>query len=408
MDKMNVASLFAGVGGIDIGFSQVGCFQTVYANEFDKNAQETFAKNFGDSILDRRDIHDVDPTTGVLGNSRIDTVLAGFPCQPFSVAGYRRGLDDERGDLFFEALKVIKAKQPKVVFLENVKNLVTHDHGNTFKVIREFLVHAGYYIKWKVLNAKDYGNIPQNRERIYVVGFKNKQAFDAFEFPSKIPLTTSLTKVIDFSAKVNEKYYYRKNKQPFYDELAKYVTSSDTIYQWRRQYVRENKSHVIPTLTANMGTGGHNVPLIKTFDGQIRKLTPRETFNAQGYPSKYKLPESLSNSALYKEAGNSVVIPVIKRIATNIAKAIELQPQDSKLPNTKDKTALIYTCMKGRMEGTSYPIGFFSSDDELKKFVEEKTDQRDRNFPVVPVFDNDMFFQAIKKGGDHKFFTKVG
>lgn len=405
MDNLNVASLFAGVGGIDIGFSQAGPFKTVYANEFDKNAQCTYSTNFGSSILDTRDIHDVDASE-IKGN--IDTVLAGFPCQPFSIAGYRKGLDDDRGDLFFEALRIIKAKQPRVVFLENVKNLVTHDHGNTFKVIREFLVHAGYYIKWKVLNAKDYGNIPQNRERIYVVGFKNKQAFDAFSFPEKIPLNKKLTDIIDFQTKEDEKYYYREGKQPFFDELAKNIKSSKSIYQWRRQYVRENKSGVVPTLTANMGTGGHNVPLIKTVDGEIRKLTPRETFNTQGYPTDYKLPEQLSNSALYKEAGNSVVIPVIRRIAEKISNAIEVAPFNTPLPSTKDKLALVYTEMEGRMEGSSYSLGFFKDEEEMKTFANEKTSAKDPSFPLVQLFDNDQFFEAVKKGGQHRFFTIVG
>jgi len=213
--KKDVISFFAGVGGIDIGFSQAGDFQTVYANEFDKNAQRTFENNFGTEILDHSDIRDVSidkvPDANVL--------LAGFPCQPFSVAGYRKGFDDERGDLFFETFRIIKAKQPQVVFLENVKNLVTHDGGNTFKVIREYLVHAGYFIKWKVLNAKEYGNVPQNRERIYVIGFKNKKAYDAFEFPNKIKLTTKLSDIIDFDSRIDEKYYYREDK-PMYDQLA--------------------------------------------------------------------------------------------------------------------------------------------------------------------------------------------
>lgn len=405
--KKNVISFFAGVGGIDIGFSQAGDFKTVYANEFDKNAQHTFETNFGDEILDRRDIRAVEPDEGRLGKVKADVLLAGFPCQPFSIAGYRKGLDDERGDLFFETLRIIKEKQPEVVFLENVKNLVTHDHGNTFKVIREFLVHAGYYIKWKVLNAKEYGNVPQNRERIYVVGFKDRETFDRFEFPEKIPLTKALSSIIDFDAKVDEKYYYRKGKQPFYDELEKDIVSSDTVYQWRRQYVRENKSGVVPTLTANMGTGGHNVPLIRTSDGQIRKLTPRETFNAQGYPDNYKLPEDASNGALYKQAGNSVVIPVIKRIAEKIDKAMaESNAYDLPLPRTEDKVALIWTQMLGRMEGASYPVAFFDDEAELVSYVE--AGHKDGSIATLEFLENEEFFEAIRKGGNYEFFTKIG
>lgn len=406
----NVISFFAGVGGIDIGFSQAGDFETVYANEFDKNAQHTFETNFknADIILDRRDIRLVDPTYGHgrLGEVKADVLLAGFPCQPFSIAGYRKGLDDERGDLFFETLRIIKEKQPKVVFLENVKNLVTHDHGNTFKVIREFLVHAGYYIKWKVLNAKEYGNIPQNRERIYIVGFKDKETFDKFEFPKKIPLNKSLKDVISFDKKVDDKYYYREGKQTFYHELEKNMRATETVYQWRRQYVRENKSGVIPTLTANMGTGGHNVPLIRTKDGRIRKLTPRETFNAQGYPDDYVLPKDSSNGALYKQAGNSVVIPVIKRIAEKIDEAVEqAQSPNNPLPTTDGKVALLYTKMIGRMEGSSYPVAFFDTKAELIDFVNKG--QKDESLLSLKFFKDENFFDAIKKGGNYEFYTEL-
>lgn len=153
-------------------------------------------------------------------------------------------------------MRIINSKKPRVVFIENVKNLVTHDHGNTFKVIREALVENGYHIKWKVLNGKDYGNIPQNRERIYVVGFRNKTDYDDFIFPQPIKLTKTIHDIINFSDRVDEKYYNRKNKQAFYDQLEAEITSQETVYQWRRKYVRENKSGVVPTLTANMGTGG--------------------------------------------------------------------------------------------------------------------------------------------------------
>lgn len=400
--KKNVISFFAGVGGIDIGFAEAGDFETIYANEFDKNAQHTFETNFGDEFLDRRDIRSVNAEE--VPNA--DVLLAGFPCQPFSIAGYRRGLDDERGDLFFETLRIIKEKQPKVVFLENVKNLVTHDHGNTFKVIREFLVHAGYFIKWKVLNAKEYGNIPQNRERIYVVGFKDKQAYERFEFPEKIELTTSLQDIIDFEHETEERYYYVKDKVPFYDELVKEIKSSETVYQWRRQYVRENKNNVVPTLTANMGTGGHNVPLIKTLDGRIRKLTPRETFNAQGYPEDYKLPADAANGSLYKQAGNSVVIPVITRIAEKIDEALGSDEVDLPLPETKDKVALIYTKMLGRMEGASYPVEFFDNREQLIDFVQQGHETGE--VPYLEFMENEEFFEAIRKGGNYEFFTELG
>ncbi|VTE88247.1 cytosine-specific methyltransferase [Streptococcus pneumoniae] len=252
----------------------------------------------------------------------IDVLTAGFPCTSFSIAGYRKGFEDENtGDLFFETLRLIVAKKPQVVFLENVKNLVGHDDGNTFRIIRESLEENGYHIKYKVLNSSEYGNIPQNRERIYIVGFKNVEHYKNFEFPSPINLKTKLNDLIDFENKVDDKYYYTPEKYSIYDELNRDITKDTTLYQWRRRYVRENKSSLSPTLTANMGTGGHNVPLLKAKHG-IRKLTNRECFNLQGYPTTYKLPEELAAGNLYKQAGNSVVVTVVQKIASNIYKAL--------------------------------------------------------------------------------------
>lgn len=315
--KYKVLSLFSGIGGIDLGFEQTGDFETILANEFDVNAAKTYGKNF-DNLLLVEDIRDIDETK----LPDFDILLSGFPCQAFSIAGYRRGFEDERGDLFFETLRIIKEKRPRVVFLENVKNLVTHDNGNTFKVIKEALSHHGYYIKYQVMNAKEYGDIPQNRERIYVVGFSNKEDYLNFSFPEKIKLQTSLTDIIDFKNKIDDYFYYTEDRHSFYSHLVEGITSQKTVYQWRRKYVRENKSNVVPTLTANMGTGGNNVPLILT-DRGIRKLTPRECFNAQGFPNDFQLPEDLSISHLYKQAGNSVVVPVIERIAQNISSALK-------------------------------------------------------------------------------------
>lgn len=315
--KYSVVSLFAGVGGIELGFAQTGKTKTLWANEWDSKAAETYSANFNNTI-NTNDIHTI--RTSDVPNANI--LLSGFPCQAFSVAGYQKGFEDERGDLFFETLRFIKDIKPDVIFLENVKNLVSHDNGNTFKVIREALHYHGYYFKFQVLNAKDYGNIPQNRERIYIVGFKDQDHYRNFEFPGPIPLTTKLQDIIDFENTKEEKYYYSKEKTSFYNELEKEIKENFVIYQWRRKYVRQNKSGVVPTLTANMGMGGHNVPLILSNNG-IRKLLPRECFNAQGFPRNFILPTTLSDSALYKQAGNSVVVPVIKRIADNIFYALE-------------------------------------------------------------------------------------
>ncbi len=314
---MNCAGFFSGVGGIELAFERQG-FNIIYANEFDEYAVTTYENNHNLKV-DCRDIKYVQASD----IPKFDVMLAGWPCQPFSLAGYRQGFNDEqgRGTLFFELERIFKTKKPQVLFLENVKNLVGHDDSNTFRVVLEKLENAGYYVKYKILNAMDYGNIPQNRERIYIVAFRNKKRFQEFDFPKPIQLTTKISDLIDFENKKEDKYYYTSENCSFYNTLIEQMTNPESIYQWRRVYVRENKSGVVPTLTANMGTGGHNVPLIITKHG-IRKLTPMECFRIQGYPENFILPENVSNTRLYKQAGNSVVVPVIERIAAEIKKVM--------------------------------------------------------------------------------------
>ncbi|HEM3609787.1 TPA: DNA cytosine methyltransferase [Streptococcus suis] len=394
-EKFAIAAFFSGVGGIELGFEQTNEFRVVYANEFDKYARQTYQLNYPDTYLDGRDIHAVLPEE--IPTETVDVIVGGFPCQAFSIAGYRKGFEDDRGDLFFELLRMIEAKKPKAIFVENVKNMVSHDHGNTFKVIREALTENNYFIKWKVLNSKDYGNIPQNRERIYIVGFDNKEAYDKFEFPEEIKLTTGLQDVIDFGAKPEENYYYRQGKQPFFEELKHAVTSQDTVYQWRRQYVRENKNGVVPTLTANMGTGGHNVPLILTDTGEIRKLTPKETFNVQGYPKTFKIPDDVSNGQLYKQAGNSVVVPVIKRIADKIAEAMKTTKGISQLERTGN-VSIIYTKMNGQFEGQSYVKDFVATYDEAIAKLDSYNDG-------LGILSDEDYLRLVKKGGHLEFYS---
>lgn len=318
---LKCASFFAGVGGIDKGFEETGFFKTIYANEFDSYPVKTYEENF-DLKVDCRNIRDVQ----VNEIPDFDVMLAGFPCQAFSVAGLRKGFDDEkgRGTLFFELVRIFKEKKPKIIFLENVKNLVGHDDGNTFAVILEELKKENYHVKFQVLNAMEYGNVPQNRERIYIIAFKDNEDYRNFEFPEPIRLTKKLDEIIDFDGKTEDKYYYTKGKYKgdIYEQLVEAMDDDRAIYQWRRKYVRKNKSGVVPTLTANQGEGGHNVCLIKTPNG-IRKMTPHECFNAQGFPEDFILPKDLSDAKLYKQAGNSVCVSVIKRIADKIKDAIE-------------------------------------------------------------------------------------
>ena len=325
--KLKCASFFAGVGGIDLGFEQAGVFETIYANEFDKYPSRTFELNFPDIKVDIRDIQEVKSEE----IPEFDVMFAGFPCQAFSIAGYRKGFDDEkgRGELFFELTRIIEDKYPRICFFENVKNLVGHDNGNTFKVICEQLDNLGYKYTYRVLNAMYYGNVAQNRERIYIVAFRDEEDYDKFQWPEEIPLNKSVRDIIDFASKVDEKYYYTegKYKGDMYEKLTEAMKTDEkedpAVYQWRRRYVRKNKSGVVPTLTANQGEGGHNVCLIHTDDNRIRKMTPRECFNTQGFPEDFKLPSDMSESRLYKQAGNSVCVSVIARIADNIKKAVD-------------------------------------------------------------------------------------
>ncbi|GMC03606.1 cytosine-specific methyltransferase [Enterococcus thailandicus] len=390
--KRTIAAFFSGVGGIELGFTSTGKFRVMYANEFDRNAIITYRENYPDTLLDERDIHEVTKCIDRVPDT--DLIMGGFPCQAFSIAGYRKGFEDERGDLFFELLKIINEKKPEAIFVENVKNMVTHDHGNTFKVIREALVMSNYFIKWKVLNGKDYGNVPQNRERIYIVGFKSKKAYESFNFPEKTSLTNKLDSVIDFNLDADERYYYDEIKTPFWDKLYPNITSQDTVYQWRRQYVRENKSGVVPTLTANMGTGGHNVPLILTNDGRIRKLTPKETFNVQGFPADFKLP-NISNGQLYKQAGNSVVVPVIQRIAEKIDEALEKSDKIIKvIPN--GKYFIMHTIMDGRFSGRSELVRTVDSERELKQFEKEHN---------ITFMSRDEYLRNVQKNRKMDFYN---
>ena len=228
--KYTAISLFAGIGGICLGFQNAGV-EIVFANDMDKHACETYRTNFKHGIIEGK-IEDINSND----IPDADMVLFGFPCTSFSIAGKRAGFEDDKsGHLFFEALRIIKAKQPKVFFLENVKNLVSHDKGNTFKVITDSLKEEGYHFRYQVLNSMNYGNVPQNRERIYMVGFKNKEECDKFYFPEPIPLTNTIEKITKPYDKKDEKYYYENSK--YYPMLKETITVTVTefpacLYTW--------------------------------------------------------------------------------------------------------------------------------------------------------------------------------
>ncbi len=312
--KFTFIDLFAGIGGFRIAMQNHGG-KCVFTSEWDKHCQQTYMANYGE--IPFGDISKIDKNI----IPKHDILCAGFPCQAFSIAGRRKGFKDIRGTMFFEIAEIINLKKPKVIFLENVKNLQSHDSGKTFRTMMDILeCKFGYKMFYKVLNSSKHANIPQNRERIFMLGFDPNQVdnYKLFNFPEEIELTKTIHDIL-ISSKQDDYFYYKQN-QKYYSTLKKSMTSKDTVYQWRRVYVRENKSNLCPTLTANMGTGGHNVPLIKDKYG-IRKLTPKECFLFQGYPEDFILPE-IARSKLYIQAGNSVTVPLIKRITERILEVL--------------------------------------------------------------------------------------
>jgi DNA (cytosine-5)-methyltransferase 1 len=307
--KLRMIDLFAGTGAFSHAFEATGKVECVFANDMVEASKKIYDENFSHKLT-LQDLNTVDVTT----IPPHDILTGGFPCQPFSIAGKQEGFQDERSNVFWKILAILDHHKPSIVVLENVKNLTSHDEGRTFEIILKNLKERGYHVTTKVLNTAEITGVPQHRERIYIVCLKDKAVFDKFnlEFP-KIPKATISSLLT--TDPVPEKYYYTESSSTW-PLVSEAIKKRDTIYQYRRVYVRENKSSECPTLTANMGGGGHNVPLVLDDTG-IRKLTPRECFNFQGFPATYKLPK-ISDSHLYKLAGNAVSVPVVKLIANRL------------------------------------------------------------------------------------------
>lgn len=306
--KLRMVDLFAGTGAFTLAFEQTNNVNVVFANDMVEHSKKIYDANFNHKLT-LQDLNDVK----VEDIPSHDILTGGFPCQPFSIAGNQGGFTDKRSNVFWKILAIIDKHQPKCVILENVKNLVSHDDKKTFATIKSNLETRGYNICYKILNTAEITGIPQHRERIYIVCIKSKEVFNKFnlDFPE-----IQKKKISEFlEQSVPSKYYYT-DKSSTWELVKKSVVKKETVYQYRRVYVRENKSSECPTLTANMGGGGHNVPLILDEKG-VRKLTPRECFNLQGFPPTYKLP-ALCDSNLYKLAGNAVSVPVVRLIAQRL------------------------------------------------------------------------------------------
>lgn len=316
---LKMVDLFAGTGAFTYAFEKTGNVKCVFSNDMSDASKKIYDENF-DHKLTLKDLNDIN----VEDIPDHDILTGGFPCQPFSIAGRQDGFQDERSNVFWKILEIIDFRKPSCVVLENVKNLVSHDDGKTFEIIKQKLLDRNYHIRFKILNTAEITGVPQHRERIYIVCTRSKLVVDNFtlDFPSieKASIDSLLEQ------KVNTKYYYT-DKSTTWGLVSKSVVKKNTVYQYRRVYVRENKSNECPTLTANMGTGGHNVPLILDDTNGIRKLTPRECFTFQGFPYFYKLP-NISDAQLYKLAGNAVSVPVVELIANRLVPLLLLEHQE--------------------------------------------------------------------------------
>ena len=308
-NKPLVIDLFAGIGGIRTGFESQGC-KIVFSSEWDLAAQKIYELNYG--TKPHGDITQVNEKE----IPKFDVLLAGFPCQPFSQAGLKKGLADTRGTLFFDIARIVNHHRPKVVFLENVKRFKTHDNGNTFQVVKSTLEGMGYTVFAEILNAKDFG-VPQNRERIYIVAFLGDVDFKFPKPPKKI------VKVGDILEKnVANKYtisdrLWAGHKRRKEEHIAKGNGFGFSLFNADSPYTS--------TISARYYKDGSEILIAQTGKNP-RKITPREAARLQGFSDSFKLPDS--DTQAYKQFGNSVAIPVIKAIAKEVLKTIQSMPDE--------------------------------------------------------------------------------
>ena len=319
--KATVGSLFAGIGGFCRAYIEAGA-RVLWANEVDAHACKTYRANFSHQLYEKS-ILDL----SVAGDNLqpVDIMTAGFPCQPFSKAGLKLGFADRRGQLFFEIIRLVKefgADKPKILFFENVSNFKTHDNGRTFSTVKEAMKEAGYWFSdanARILNTRIHSDIPQNRERIFMVAYSQDYfSENHFTFPTPMESDNTVSKYLYLDTQQKDSHYFKESSQYyplFKDKIDK--GAEDGIYQLRRVYVRENKSNSCFTLTASMGLGGHNVPVIRDKWG-IRRLTPKECANLQGFDASwFVLPSDVADVQLYKQIGNAVTVPLVKKMAAN-------------------------------------------------------------------------------------------
>ena len=306
--KFKFIDLFAGIGGIRLAFEKAGG-TCVFTSEWDSFAQVTYESNFGDKP--HGDITKID----VKEIPKHDILLGGFPCQPFSNAGLKKGFEDTRGTLFFDVARIVDFRKPSMILLENVKGFLRHDKGRTLRVVEETLDELGYNVFYKVLNAKDFG-VPQNRERIYIVGInRGKLGNIGFSFPAPKNKKTKVGDILEDS--VDPKY-----------------TLSNKLWQGHKRRLKEHRekgngfgyslfdaeSPYTSTISARYYKDGSEI-LIEQVGNNPRKLTPREAARLQGFPENFTIP--VSDTQAYKQFGNSVAVPVVTAIASEMFKVLE-------------------------------------------------------------------------------------
>ena len=305
--KLKAIDLFAGIGGMRMGFEQAG-FEIVYSNDNDSHACKTYRENFGD--IDERDICEV--RSNELPD--FDVLLAGFPCQPFSMIGKRDGLDDPRGHLFYEIVRILNDKSPRAFLLENVKHLTRHNGGETFAFIKNHLENAGdgYTVFPKILNSKNFG-VPQNRERLYIAGFKKPAS--EFQFPERKKYARQKSVKDILENNVSERYYLSER---YYTGLLKHRERHHNKGSGFGCAVLDPDGISNTLVCGNMGRERNLIQDIPNEKNQwgIRALTPKECARLQGFPNSFKIPAPLTQS--YKQFGNAVSVPVVSEIAKNI------------------------------------------------------------------------------------------
>lgn len=319
---ITVASLFAGIGGFCRAFEIAGA-RVVWANEKDPFAAKTYAKNHCDVRLYEKGIEELSVLHDEL--EPIDVLTAGFPCQPFSVAGNKGGLSDPRGRVFFEIVRLLKefgTKRPKILLFENVPGLLLHEKGATYAKMVNAIQAAGYWFMppkaHSILNTRKVTGIPQNRDRLYMVAL-SWDFFDSqcFQFPTDLDTPARpLKEFLDLDERAPDDHYFDPDGR-WGKLFAESMESGDpeNLYLLRRYYVRESKNRTAFTLTANMGSGGHNVPVYRDSWG-IRRLTTTECLRLQGFdPTSFVFPADVSKSQRYKQIGNAVTVRLVEQLA---------------------------------------------------------------------------------------------